>query len=79
MSPQLASICLEAQNALASSPLYDLRELRVEADGDDCLAVRGMVSSFYHKQLAQEALMRVAKERDYRVKNYVEVVDVLSN
>ena len=44
-----------AQQALASSPVYALRELQVEQDGDTIL-LRGSVASFYHKQLAQEVI-----------------------
>jgi hypothetical protein len=44
-----------AQQALADSPVYALRELSVEQEGDT-LQIRGMVSSFYHKQLAQEVI-----------------------
>jgi hypothetical protein len=79
MSPQFATVCTEAQSALSESPLYDLRELKVEAEGESRLAIRGMVSSFYHKQLAQEALLTLARSRDVQVVNYVEVIDVLSN
>jgi hypothetical protein len=49
-----------AQQALTDSPVYALRELRVEQYGET-LVIRGVVSSFYHKQLAQEAV-RVAAE-----------------
>lgn len=79
MSPHFATVCTEAQSTLAESPLYDLRELKVEADGDRRLAIRGMVSSFYHKQLAQEALLALTRNRDVQLVNYVEVIDVLSN
>jgi hypothetical protein len=44
-----------AQQALSSSPVYALRELQVEQDGDTIL-LRGSVTSFYHKQLAQEVI-----------------------
>jgi len=49
-----------AQRALASSPIQALRELRVE-ELDEGLLIRGWVSSFYHKQLAQEAVRAVAE------------------
>lgn len=49
-----------AQDALAASPIYALRELRVEQAGDTLL-IRGLVSSFYHKQLAQEVVRAVAE------------------
>jgi len=44
-----------AQQALAASPVYALRELQVERQGD-VLLIQGLVSSFYHKQLAQEVI-----------------------
>jgi hypothetical protein len=42
-----------AQSALAEAPIAALRELRVEQVGNSLL-LSGMVTSFYHKQLAQE-------------------------
>lgn len=48
-----------AQLALAESPIYDLRELTVEVTADG-IVISGSVSSFYHKQLAQEAVRAVA-------------------
>lgn len=51
----------QAQSALGSSSVYDLRKLRVESSGDSLL-IRGAVSSFYHKQLAQELVRRVVRE-----------------
>jgi osmotically-inducible protein OsmY len=48
-----------AQVALAKSPIHALHELQVEEhDGD--LLISGSVDSFYHKQLAQEAIRSVA-------------------
>jgi hypothetical protein len=49
-----------AQQVLAASPVYALRELVVEQDGDT-LQIRGTVSSFYHKQLAQEVIRRAVE------------------
>ena len=49
-----------ARAALAKSPIFDLRELRVEMFRDS-LVISGTVSSFYHKQLAQE-VVRTASE-----------------
>ena len=49
-----------AQIALRASPIYALRELRVEQTGD-ALLISGLVSSFYHKQLAQEVVRAVAE------------------
>jgi hypothetical protein len=49
-----------AQEALAASPVYALRELQVSQDGD-LLLIEGLVSSFYHKQLAQEVVRHAAE------------------
>lgn len=51
----------KAQQALSSSPVYALRELTVERDGET-LVITGQVTSYYHKQLAQE-LVRQAVEQ----------------
>lgn len=50
-----------AQAALASSPFYELRDLQVEEQGERLL-ISGSVSSFYHKQLAQEVVRSVCKD-----------------
>ena len=47
-----------AQAALVSSPFYELRELHVEWR-DEALQLSGCVSSYYHKQLAQEVVRSV--------------------
>ena len=52
-----------AQTALANSPIHELRELRVEQQ-DGVLLICGVVSSFYHKQLAQEVVRAVCREID---------------
>lgn len=78
-APAVPSVCHEAQSALQASPFYDLRELTVEERDDRRLIVRGIVGSYYHKQLAQEVVLGFAKSRAYRVVNDVEVVDMLSN
>lgn len=59
-----------AQLALEASPFYALRELYVEHDGDTLL-IRGRVSSFYHKQLAQEVVRHAAE--GVEVVNSIEV------
>ncbi|NQT40009.1 MAG: BON domain-containing protein [Planctomycetes bacterium] len=47
-----------AQKALASSPIFELRDLHVEQRSGS-LCISGVVSSFYHKQLAQEVVRAV--------------------
>jgi osmotically-inducible protein OsmY len=49
-----------AQSALTSSPFFELHELQVEQRGGTIL-LSGNVSSFYHKQLAQEVVRSVCK------------------
>jgi len=52
-----------AQSALAGSPISELRDLTV-VDQDGILLISGVVSSFYHKQLAQEAIRSACREAD---------------
>lgn len=62
------------QMALANSPISELRELQVELDGtQDSLLLSGIVSSFYHKQLAQEVVRAVCKNLDYELVNAIRV------
>ncbi|MEX2176445.1 MAG: BON domain-containing protein [Pirellulaceae bacterium] len=49
----MTDAALQAKAALSRSRIYDLRRLSVEQDGE-AVVLRGRVSSFYHKQLAQE-------------------------
>lgn len=60
-----------AQGALLESPIYDLRDLRVE-NVAGVLWINGSVSSYYHKQLAQEVVRAVAIGNE--VVNAVEVM-----
>jgi osmotically-inducible protein OsmY len=50
---------VQAQRALANSPVFDLRTLQVDVV-DGSLLLSGRVETFYHKQLAQEAVRHVA-------------------
>ncbi len=52
-------VASRAKLALAQSPIYVLREIQVETEGD-ALLLQGKVDSFYHKQLAQEVVRLVA-------------------
>lgn len=56
----ISDIHLRAQAALANSPFYELRDLQVQ-ESEQSLLVSGAVSSFYHKQLAQEVVRSVCK------------------
>jgi hypothetical protein len=47
------------QTALVASPIFALRELRVERHGSS-LQLQGLLPSFYYKQLAQELVRSVA-------------------
>lgn len=53
MSPSLHS---HATDALRHSPIPALRKLSVE-ETDGLVVILGRVSSYYHKQLAQETIM----------------------
>lgn len=59
-----------AQLALTESPIYDLRDLSISSVGG-VLWIQGTVSSYYHKQLAQEVVRAVAMGAE--VVNAVEV------
>ncbi len=70
--PLLAAkdVLAKAQQAFTESSVFALRELTVHDDGDTLVLV-GQVSSFYHKQLAQELLRIHAK--GFEVVNTVRV------
>ena len=61
-----------AQTALAASPIHELRNLQVE-QVNGALLIRGVVSSFYHKQLAQEVVRAVCQEIEIELVNSVRV------
>lgn len=52
-----------AQSALENSPIHELRDLKVVGQ-DGFLLISGVVSSFYHKQLAQEAIRSACRDID---------------
>lgn len=73
----MSDVCLadpvaQAKSALTESPVFALRDLDVVQSGRRLL-ISGRVSSFYHKQLAQEVVRRYAN--GMRVVNSVEVTD----
>jgi hypothetical protein len=57
----VAEVEAKARLALSASPVYALRELQVDHDGE-ALHLTGRVSCFYHKQLAQEAIRAIDKK-----------------
>ena len=61
-----------AQTALHNSPVCELRDLDV-ARRDGALVISGIVSSFYHKQLAQEVVWAVCKEYEVELVNLIRV------
>ncbi|MGO9241421.1 MAG: BON domain-containing protein [Bryobacteraceae bacterium] len=72
MSSSTREIQPRAQAALAASPFYELRHLVVE-DCGDVLVISGVVSSFYHKQVAQEVVRSVCQDQDIAVDNRIRV------
>jgi hypothetical protein len=64
-----------AQTALSKSPIFELRDVRVQQNSGTLL-ICGTVSSFYHKQLAQEVVRAVCKQcadAEIEVVNSIEV------
>ena len=61
-----------AQTALRRSPVCELRDLRVEKR-DGALVISGVVSSFYHKQLAQELVRAICKDCEVELVNLIRV------
>jgi len=61
-----------AKKTLGQSPISELRELQVEQRGS-ALVIRGVVSRFYHKQLAQEVVRAVCAQANLELVNSVEV------
>lgn len=47
-----------AESVLAASPLHELRRLSIDSH-NGALVISGVVSSYYHKQLAQEVIRAV--------------------
>ena len=70
--PATNGIQPRAQAALAASPFYELRELVVDNLGE-VLVISGVVSSFYHKQVAQEVVRSVCQDREIEVDNRIRV------
>ncbi len=65
-------VLLRAQRALSNSPILELRDLRVEQD-NGALLILGTVSTFYHKQLAQEVVRSVVRDLGIELVNSAHV------
>ncbi|MEO1526596.1 MAG: BON domain-containing protein [Planctomycetota bacterium] len=63
-------IVTAASAVLAKSSVPELRNLRVDEESNE-LQLHGRVRSFYHKQLAQEAVLPLAG--NLQVVNHVDV------
>ena len=63
---------VRARLALQNSPIYELRDVAVEQQGD-AIVLSGVLSSFYHKQLAQEAVRSVVRNSSVEVLNRIRV------
>ena len=61
--------------ALLNSPISELRDLNVE-QSEIGLVIGGVVSTFYHKQLAQEAVRAACDGFDVDVTNSIRVRSV---
>ena len=64
-----------ARTALVNSPICELRDLIIQ-QSDKVLVISGVVSTFYHKQLAQEAVRAASEEFDVEVTNSIRVRSV---
>ena len=70
MQTKSQDVSRQASDVLANSSIRELRQLRVDENGD-ALELSGNVRSYYHKQMAQETVRTVACGR--QVINRVEV------
>lgn len=69
---KVPEILSRVQTALADSPIYELRTVQV-ASAKNAFVLSGTVSSYYHKQLAQELVRTFCDRLGLRVINRIEV------
>ena len=74
MKTALASLADRIDSAIVTSPYFADDRLKVRA-GEDCVVVEGTVESYFHKQMAQETLLRVDGVR--RIDNRLQVTSAL--
>ena len=67
------SLSERVDNALHQNPYLFGKRLRFEADGSH-VVLRGTVRSFFQKQMAQEAIRKVAGVET--IENHLDVADV---
>lgn len=65
-------MAIRLRRALAESPVYELRDVKAAIEHGK-IVLSGRVSSFYHKQLAQEAVRAIAGPGDYEIVNRIAV------
>ncbi len=55
------NLLIKVRKVLAESPIWELRQVHVEQKGET-VYLQGRVRSFYHKQLAQEVILRASRK-----------------
>lgn len=55
------NLLIKVRKVLAESPIWELRQVQVEQKGET-VYLQGRVRSFYHKQLAQEVILRASRK-----------------
>ena len=70
MKNRHSTLAERVHSAVVESPYFSRGRLRVEAT-DDCVIVEGNVDSYFHKQMAQETLLRIDGVR--RIDNRLQV------
>ena len=70
MKKRPSTLAERIDSVVIDSPYFSKGRLRVEAT-DDCVIVEGSVNSYFHKQMAQETLLRIDGVR--RIDNRVRV------
>ncbi len=68
----VSDIIDQVRSALAKSPIQELRTLQVESV-QDALVLSGTVSSYYHKQLAQELVRSFCERIGFSLMNRIKV------
>jgi hypothetical protein len=69
---EITHACLQARQLLAQSPIREIRRLRVE-ETESGLILRGVVSRYYFKQLAQERVRLVCQRAGCDIINQIHV------